>query len=501
MPAPKKATRGTSAAKKAPAAKKSAVKKATAKKAAVKTAPVKKAGVKKTAAPVATIVAGVPTDLEPPSGEAAEPSLPRDDRYLKLLLLLLISAAFFEGYDGSILALLLPNIQSTFHASEAVLGVTRIPIEFGLFVAFFVARLSDRVGRKPLLLWSVVGYTVFTALTALSWNIWSFAIFQFGSRIFLGSEFAIGVTMIVEEFPAARRGRALGTLLTFSALGTLIVALLLGVKLQDGPLEWRTFYLVGLVPLLILIPARRRLRETKRFEEEKAKRDAGEAVEKVPFLDPWKPQYRRNLVLVGLVHMLRSIPLFGSTAWWAFYAERERGFSSTAVAVYILCAYGLGCVGYYVCGRAMERFGRRLTAMVYFAGGTVFAMILFQVNGKLISFISLLLAVFFGLGCGPVMSAFATELFPTEIRGQAAAWVRNWFEIAGYVFGPALVGILGDHSTGAIGNIGDTVTLMMILWLPGIWLVWKYMPETKGLELEEIAEREGAIVVDTAAAL
>ena len=45
------------------------------------------------------------------------------------------------------------------------------------------------------------------------------------------------------------------------------------------------------------------------------------------------------------------------------------------------------------------------------------------------------------------MSAFATELFPTEIRGQAAAWIRNWFEIAGYVFGPALVGILGDHST------------------------------------------------------
>src|SRR6266699_2047621 len=135
----------------------------------------------------------------------------RSDRYLRLLLILLISATFFEGYDSSILALLLPNIQSTFHVSEAVLGLTRIPIEFGLFVAFFVARLSDRVGRRPLLLWSVVGYTAFTALTALSWNIWSFALFQFGSRIFLGAEFAIGVTMIVEEFPAARRGRALGT--------------------------------------------------------------------------------------------------------------------------------------------------------------------------------------------------------------------------------------------------------------------------------------------------
>jgi putative MFS transporter len=324
-----------------------------------------------------------------------------------------------------------------------------------------------------LLLWSVVGYTAFTALTAFSWDIWSFAFFQFGSRIFLGAEYAVGITMIVEEFPAERRGRALGTLLTFSALGTIVVGILLGAGLQDGPLEWRAFYLIGLLPLLALTVFRRRLRETRRFLEEKAKRDAGEKVEKVPFLEPWKPQYRRNLVLVGMIHMLRSIPLFGSTAWWAFYAERERGFSSAEVAIYIIAAYGIGCVGYYVCGRAMERWGRRPTAMVYFAGGIFFSIVLFQVSGKAISFFGLMLAVFFGLGMGPVMSSFATELFPTEIRGQAAAWIRNWFEIAGYVFGPALVGILGDHSTGAIGNIGDTVTLLMVLQVPTIWLVWK----------------------------
>jgi putative MFS transporter len=105
--------------------------------------------------------------------------------------------------------------------------------------------------------------------------------------------------------------------------------------------------------------------------------------------------------------------------------------------------------------------------------------------------------VFFGLGMGPVMGAFATELFPTHIRGQAAAWVRNWFEIAGYVFGPALVGILGDHATGAIGNIGDTVTLLMVIQIPTIWLLYKYMPETKGLELEDIAEREGMVAAGT----
>ena len=124
----------------------------------------------------------------------------------------------------------------------------------------------------------------------------------------------------------------------------------------------------------------------------------------------------------------------------------------------------------------MERIGRRPTAMIYFAGGIVFSIILFQTTSKALAFPALGIAVFFGLGMGPVMSSFATELFPTEIRGQAAAWIRNWFEIAGYVFGPALVGILGDHATGAIGNIGDTVTFLMILQVPAAFLVWRYMP-------------------------
>src|SRR5436309_8022873 len=183
----------------------------------------------------------------------------RSDRYLRLLLILLISATFFEGYDSSILALLLPNIQATFHVSEAVLGITRIPIELGLFVAFFVARLSDRVGRRPLLLWSVIGYTVFAALTAFSWDIWSFTFFQFGSRVFLGAEFAVAITMVVEEFPVARRAPALGTLLTFEGLGTIMVAILLGLGLQDGRLEWRALLLVGIVPLIALSILLRRI--------------------------------------------------------------------------------------------------------------------------------------------------------------------------------------------------------------------------------------------------
>ncbi len=135
----------------------------------------------------------------------------------------------------------------------------------------------------------------------------------------------------------------------------------------------------------------------------------------------------------------------------------------------------------------MDRFGRRRTGIVYGFGAIIFTIVLFQTTSQTLSFVSLLLAVFFGLGMAPAMGAIATELFPTEVRGQAVAWIRNVFEIAGYVFGPAVVGILGDHQSGAIGNVGDTVTALMLLQLPTLWLVWRYLPETKGKELEEIS--------------
>ena len=411
-----------------------------------------------------------------------EADLHRSPQYLRILLVLLVSATFFEGYDNSILSLLLGDIQSTFHVPESTLGLARGVIELGTAAAFFFTRIGDHLGRRKLLIWSVIGYTIFTALTAFSWDIWSFTVFQLVARIFLGAEYAAAVTMCVEEFPAERRGRALGTLLACAALGVIVIGVLLQLGVQDGPLEWRTLYLIGLFPLVLLSVFRRRIKETRRFLEEQQR---GGAVKQSMWAS-WRPSNRRMLMAVGIVHLGRSLPLVASTAWWAFYAERERGFTSAQIGFFIIFAYGLGVFGYVACGRLMERIGRRPTATIYFAMGAFWAIVLFQVQSKALSFPALILAVFFGLGAAPVLGAFASELFPTDIRAQSAAWVLNIFEIAGYAFGPLLVGVLGDHATGPVGSIGDSVSLLMLLWLPGIYIVWRYLPETKGMELEDI---------------
>jgi len=167
-----------------------------------------------------------------------------------------------------------------------------------------------------------------------------------------------------------------------------------------------------------------------------------------------------------------------------------------------IVAYGFGTLGYLACGWMMDRFGRRPTAITFGVLAAVSAWGLFQSRNTIMLGALLLVAVFFGLGMAPVLGAISTELFPTYIRNQSAAWARNIFQISGFILGPLLVGVLGDHYTGALGSVGDTVSILVLLFLPATWLIWRHLPETKGRELEQIESDLGidlATVESTAA--
>jgi putative MFS transporter len=407
--------------------------------------------------------------------------------YLRLLLGLLASAAFFDGYDNEASSLLLTNVQHSFHASVATLGLIRIPIAAGQFVAFFAVFASDRVGRRPLLVWSILGYTTFTVATAFSPDIWAFAGFQFAAQTFTAAEYAVAVALVTEEFPTERRGRALGTLLAMGPLGAIAVGLLSAAGLADIGYSFRPFYLVGAIPLLVVAVARRRLRESWRFDASQATRGgAGSRFRLADLLGAWQQGRRTLLAAVGAISLCQALPVAAATYWWPFYAERDQHLSVHLTALYFVAAAAVGVGGYYGCGRLMERIGRRATAAIYVSATIVFGVALFQVHGRVLSFCILVGAVFFGLGIGPVLAAFATELFPTEIRAQATSWARNVFASAGMVVGPALVGVLGARG-GLVGSIGDSVTILMVVALPSLWIIWRVIPEATGRDLTDLA--------------
>jgi predicted MFS family arabinose efflux permease len=112
----------------------------------------------------------------------------RDARYRRRVLFLLSSATFFEGYDTFVLSFVLALVLADLGGTEAEAGWIRAIVGVGAVAAFALAAQADRIGRRRLLLITILGYTVSGALTAVSPNLVWLAAAQFSAQVFLGSE-------------------------------------------------------------------------------------------------------------------------------------------------------------------------------------------------------------------------------------------------------------------------------------------------------------------------
>ncbi len=260
------------------------------------------------------------------------------------------------------------------------------------------------------------------------------------------------------------------------------------------PLGWRSFYLIGVVPALVIGFARRYMKETATFEAERAR---GRLPKREPVRAVFEPPWRRRVLGLGVVSFLVKVPITAGAGLWVYYAEHERHFSTGLVALFLGVAFGLGTSGYYVCGRLIDRFGRRPVASVFLLAAFAAGFSLFQTGSKPANFALLLTAVFFGLGVGPALSALSAESFPTRMRAQASAVVGNGFANTGELTGPALASVLGERG-GLIGSVGGAVSTLAFLLPVAVPLLWWFVPETKGTDLSELpgdaepASRDGA---------
>ncbi|MGH2771927.1 MAG: MFS transporter, partial [Actinomycetota bacterium] len=254
-------------------------------------------------------------------------------------------------------------------------------------------------------------------------------------------------------------------------------------------LGWRSLYLIGLIPLMLVGVLRLKLKETHRWLEAKA---AGVNVKRIAFSGLMKIADRAVLFRVCALYFLTHFGLLAASYWWPYYAQHQRKFSEEAFTILLVGAYPLGVTGYFVAGRLQDRYGRRLTGSSFLCGGIFFSALVFQMSSPVAMFPALALAVFFGLGANPVLNAVVAELFHTEIRATAVALARSIFGTLGSIAGPIAVGILADAGMErkfpgwpVLGDLGDSVTLATLVLLPAAALFLR-LPETAGRELETI---------------
>ncbi len=141
----------------------------------------------------------------------------------------------------------------------------------------FFGVLGDRIGRAKTMLITILLYSVFTGLSALSTGFWDFALYRFLTGLGVGGEFAVGVALVAEVMPDRARPYALGLLQALSAVGNVSAAL---ISIGFGHLEatgaigagsgWRWMFFAGAFPALLAIVIRMKLKEPEKWVAAKA---------------------------------------------------------------------------------------------------------------------------------------------------------------------------------------------------------------------------------------
>ena len=410
-----------------------------------------------------------------PGGASAKTPL---TTYQKKLFAFLSVATFFEGYDFIALTQVLPEVRAEMSLGKAEAGFLIAFIYVGTILAFLLVRLADRWGRRRVLTITIAGYTLTTFATGLSPEPYSFALFQFFARIFLIAEWATTMVIAAEEYPADRRGMVLGVIQGFSALGSIVCAGVAPFLMEHTDYGWRSVYFVGIIPLVILAIARRGLRESRRFAEQVA----GDEGKQPSLFAIWRTPYRRRLIQIALIWALTYLCTQNAVTFWKEFVIESRGFTAKQVGLSVSIAAVVSMPLVFYSGKLLDQIGRKLGAVVIFGLGALGVVLSYGLHGRWPLTIALVFGIFGASGVLPVLNAFTTELFPTELRGSAFAWSNNLLGRIGYVLGPAIVGLvatdLGWGPAVQFTAIGPVVAVILILW----WL-----PETGSKELEETA--------------
>jgi MFS family permease len=326
-------------------------------------------------------------------------------RFHTLVVIALGITWTLDGLEVTLAGTVSPALKESprMHFSNADVGLASSAYLAGAVLgALFFGWLTDRLGRKRLFFVTLAVYLVATAATALSWNLWSFALFRFFTGPGIGGEYTAINSTIQELVPARYRGWTdlviNGSFWIGAALGAAGSIVLLDPAVLAADLGWRFAFFIGAVLGLVIFLMRMWLPESPRWLMTHGRAEEAEAV-----LDRIEAEFcarghrlAPELLPIIRLHARRFTPL-GQVATTLFRVERRRtlvGLSLMAAQAFFYNAifftyalvltefYGIRAdrIGWYllpfaagnflgplVLGRLFDTIGRRVMIAVTYA--------------------------------------------------------------------------------------------------------------------------------------
>jgi len=442
------------------------------------------------------------------------------------LAVLACVGGFLFGYDTSNIGSALSFIP--YHLSSFWTGYLVAGASLGAGAGALIAGpLTDHFGRKTLLMTDAGIYAIGALLSAFALNAFMLLSARTLIGLAIGADSAIATSYIAEFAPRDRRGQLSiiqQWMITVGILVSYLVAVVILVALPHsaGSLDWRLILGIGALPAILAVALRSKMPESPRWlmlhdryadtrkafgqlgmetTEEEIRAAAEQlrgTVEERQRKTQWTKGVIRALIVVCVFFIFQQItginvPLYyGPHLLGPIFSGAHATLVQTTIAGVEVTAImtAVNVAATYLGFRWIDKYGRKVLSIGGYTGMIVFALVtalgLAATSGTLRLVVIMIGLDFFiasfAVGVGGVGWTLQGEVFPTAVRGQAAAFAAMIDWLANF----ALIEVF-PVTQNAISLAGVMVVFASLCAL-AIVFIWKFLPETKNLPVEEIVQ-------------
>ena len=391
--------------------------------------------------------------------------------------------------DQSLFGYAIPGIQEEFGASISDVGwVLSLSFVFAAFASAIIGTLTDRYGRRTMFLFCLAVSALLVGLHAFVIGLVSLTVlrmFAFGISNGLSP---ITTSFIAETAPSRYRGLMVAPVQCGYPIGWFVASLFVVPLIAS--FGWRYIFMPALLVIPIAFLLVRYLPESKRFAEERAKREAEAATEKEPFLqrlsELFAPDLRKRTIMIFIAFFFFGGAYAGTAFFFPAYFNQFRGYSMETATAIVGISYGVGVLGYIAVAFVGEFvLTRRNTCVLWALLGSVATLgLLWLPETQLEDMIWFGVMAAFFYGNAAALSMLMVEVFPTRVRATAAGFAGSFALNMGHATFPILV-TLGIESIGWQWAFTLAVVPPMVIAALAIFSLDNIR---SGLELEEIAQ-------------
>jgi putative MFS transporter len=373
---------------------------------------------------------------------------------------------FFESLNLQLMSFIAPQVAREWGLGPRMIGLAISAAIFGMMLGTYLfGAIADRRGRRLAFQVTVGIFSVLTALASGATTLWQLIAARFGAGIGIGGSIPVETSVLTEFTPAAWRGRALALWGIFLPLGGFVAPLCVAAMPAES--GWRGLLLVGGIPGILVLIARRAIPETPQYLAtkgrmtearaalawianqpgessprpqiplEKALPPAKRAPEKILF----SPPYRRTTATSWMIYFGTFFSYYGFILWMPALLGGYRGYAAGEVVRFMLGLSLAGLSGRIAMIFAIGRIPRAPLIMTC-AFLSALGLIAFALpNNHTSIMVGGYFAAFFLEGIFGAVIPFVAESYPTESRVTGVGWA------------------------GGMGRLGATLAPLAVGWL------------------------------------